>query len=485
MRTTEHGPAAEGRLQERQLIAGRYRLAVRDREDETTEVWRAFDEPGHHAVVLQILRDPQPASRERFVTEARRIAMHPPAMTRVTGIHDDADGTFMVYEDLAQQPVALDAHRASIEELEPVAASVPQSVAAPVAETLTPPVPTAQPSNDASIEHGVTGLINVLRLHDPALIEMRLLKESASEVAAAALSRIEERHLEDVRVATIVARARALLDRVVVEARALFEGFDPSGLGSVSDRGIVAAQRLATLRPHLRAPTLPRLSLPNISLPGPRASRSPRVRTPPIRTVALPAAAPRAPRFASRPSIHVRWGRVLSGGLSVGLLAIVALTIPPELATSLATKLESEVSSTLAQALQPAPSAPPPALTRATFELPPLAAYAAAWETQGAYPTARPNGTVEWVVALRNTGSVGWYRGIDGAQASLALADGSTAAVQSTPYVGPGQVGWFVVHFRASADPGAYKLFLTPHIDGRGPLPDLGIYAAVTVSAGP
>ena len=88
-------------------------------------------------------------------------------------------------------------------------------------------------------------------------------------------------------------------------------------------------------------------------------------------------------------------------------------------------------------------------------------------------------------MALRNTGSVGWYRGIDGAQASLALADGTSAAVQSTAYVGPGQVGWFVVHFHAPSEPGAHKVYLSPRIDGRGQLPDLGIYVSVTVTPNP
>ena len=126
-----------------------------------------------------------------------------------------------------------------------------------------------------------------------------------------------------------------------------------------------------------------------------------------------------------------------------------------------------------------------PGLQRATFEVPPLSAYAAAFESQGPYPTARPNGTVEWVVALRNTGSVGWYRGIDGAQASLALPDGTAAAVQNTAYVGPGQVGWFVVHFPAPSQPGVTRVPLRPRIDGRGALPDLGIYLMVTVSPNP
>jgi hypothetical protein len=122
-----------------------------------------------------------------------------------------------------------------------------------------------------------------------------------------------------------------------------------------------------------------------------------------------------------------------------------------------------------------------PKLAPAPFEVPPLTAYRAAFESQASYPTVSPNATVEWVVALRNTGSAGWYRGIAGAQASLALADGTEAAVQTTAYVAPGQVGWFIVHFRAPGGPGTHAVALLPRIDGRGDLPNLGIYALVTV----
>jgi hypothetical protein len=126
-------------------------------------------------------------------------------------------------------------------------------------------------------------------------------------------------------------------------------------------------------------------------------------------------------------------------------------------------------------------SAAPAKLAQAQFELPPLNAYRATFETQASYPTVPANATVEWVVALRNTGSAGWYRGVAGAQASLALTDGTEAAVQTTAYVAPGQVGWFIVHFRAPAGPGAHSVALFPRIDGRGELPNIGIYTLVTV----
>jgi hypothetical protein len=123
-----------------------------------------------------------------------------------------------------------------------------------------------------------------------------------------------------------------------------------------------------------------------------------------------------------------------------------------------------------------------PALVRPAFDVPPLSAYAAAFESQAPYPSASPNSSVEWTIALRNTGSAGWYRGVDGAQASLILDDGTVVAVQTTQYVGPGQVGWFTARFRAPSDPGPHTIKLRPAINGRGPLPDLGIHAVVNVS---
>jgi hypothetical protein len=123
-----------------------------------------------------------------------------------------------------------------------------------------------------------------------------------------------------------------------------------------------------------------------------------------------------------------------------------------------------------------------PALVRPAFDVPPLGAYGAQFESQSAYPTASPNSTVEWTLALRNSGSAGWYRGVDGAQAALILADGNVVAVQSTAYVGPGQVGWFTVRFKAPSEPGTHRIALRPVINGRGPLPDLGIYAVVNVT---
>src|SRR2546427_5455760 len=127
-------PGAEGH-QERQLIAGRYRLASFHRGDERTEVWRALDESAGHVVTLEFLRDRETASRERFVDEARRLAMQRPTVMRVAGVHDEADGTFIVFEDLVQALAALDAHKPAVEPPVGTAkATEPPAVATPAVE---------------------------------------------------------------------------------------------------------------------------------------------------------------------------------------------------------------------------------------------------------------------------------------------------------------------------------------------------------------
>jgi len=71
--TQTQAPAVATR-QERQLIAGRYRLASFHRGDESTEVWRALDETTTRVVSLEFLRESDPASKERFLAGARRLA---------------------------------------------------------------------------------------------------------------------------------------------------------------------------------------------------------------------------------------------------------------------------------------------------------------------------------------------------------------------------------------------------------------------------
>ena len=253
----------------------------------------------------------------------------------------------------------------------------------------------------------------------------------------------------------------------------------------------IGARRVASARPTLPASGLS-LSMPAIHAP----ELKPVVRVPSVRLhlgAALTSLARRLRpgRWAfrtvaiglivfvvSNPSLRaamveeVNWTRSVIQTIELPTIQIPAIELP-------AFQLPNIEMPSLGSSSQEV--APAPKLAPAQFELPPLNAYRATFETQAKYPTVPPNATVEWVVALRNTGSAAWYRGVAGAQAALALTDGTEVAVQTTPYVAPGQIGWFIARFRAPAAPGAHAVPLFPRIDGRGELPNLGIYALVTV----
>ena len=273
---------------------------------------------------------------------------------------------------------------------------------------------------------------------------------------------------------------RALVDELLFRVGAAAARLDLGPLSSVGRFAGASAERLARIRPNL----------PSV---GPSLSLS-TIRAPRVAVVRVPSVRPRIGAAAGALARRLRPGRWAFRTVAIGLIVFVLSD------ASLRDAMAEEVNWTrsVLQTIEiPAIQIPtidfpaflfpkqepaaPSKLAPAPFELPPLNAYRAAFETQASYPTVPPNTTVEWVVALRNTGSAGWYRGVAGAQASLALADGTEAAVQTTAYVAPGQVGWFIAHFRAPAGPGAHSVALFPRIDGRGELPNLGIYALVTV----
>lgn len=467
--------------QERQLIAGRYRLVSFHRGDNSTEVWRALDESTTQIVSLEFLRDPDPASKEPFLAGARRLAsVAQPTVMKVASIHDDADGTFIVFEHLVQIPVPLEWQKRAVEAPAPLLKMAEPPAAETPAET-----PAVVPEAVATGDHGLSLLLYAIRSRELSLIDQLLLQEAAVEFL-------------DVVVADF--KAVRLDPDLLPDARA----FVVSLLMSGPRRAGAAIGRLATMRPRVRVAT-PRLSQPKQPKQPkpPKQPKQPKFSAPKIKETPLAAAKPikmpklKAPRAERTSGRGIRWGRVLSRGLVLGVLAAVLVSLPPsitgnlgnvasDVASNVATfagNLAGQVSSAISEKI--ASTQTTPGLQRATFELPPLSSYGAAFESQAPYPTTHPNGTVEWTVALRNTGSVGWYRGIDGAQASLVLADGTTAGVQTTPFVGPGQVGWFVVHFPAPSTTGTSRVHLLPRIDGRGSLPDLGIYATVTVSPNP
>jgi len=130
-------------------------------------------------------------------------------------------------------------------------------------------------------------------------------------------------------------------------------------------------------------------------------------------------------------------------------------------------------------------------------------AHAALYARSG-IPTLCGGSTTNVTIAFLNTGSLGWYGNAalgtwgpePGQDRASALGgdgtDGSPAtswsranrpAIQSTPYVGPGQVMWFQFSVQAPSAPGAYKLGLRPLLEGQQWLEDPGLTFYVLVKA--
>lgn len=458
MNTTEWTlpPSVKG-PQVGQLIAGRYRLALFKGGDDIAEVWHAVDESTKQVVTLEILRDRgDQGLRTRFLEQAQRMSrIERPSVMKVAAIHDDASETFVVFEHLI--PLSIELPEWTPVELAPAAPEPAAAVAKP------------EPAAAA------------------AAVELQL----EWSVPSAAVPTLES--LEPITPPGVQPIVPASVEPIVL---ASVEPETTATSEPATDATVLITR--PSRSPSLRMPRAP-LAVPEVSVLVASATRfAERARVfvggLPLDTLVNTARA-RLPQRIDVALIKTAGARLVkTGGPLVDrarhsqiVMAVVTATIV--LAVFVASPLDDAIANALRPKLAPAPTAAPitptPPLARAPFEVPPLAAYGAAFEAQAPYPTASPNGTVEWTVALRNTGSAGWYRGIEGAQVALALADGTGVAVQSTQYVAPGQVGWFVVHFRARAEPGTYNVSLIPRVDGRGTLPDLGIHAVVTVTKTP
>src|SRR5204862_7761194 len=111
-----------------------------------------------------------------------------------------------------------------------------------------------------------------------------------------------------------------------------------------------------------------------------------------------PAKEPKAPRVSRGPGLRIRWGRVLTRGLSLGVLAAILVTAPAELTANVDTYANDL---TVAIREKPATIVPPSSgLQRASFELPPLSASGAPFVSQAPFPKARPGATVARAGAL-------------------------------------------------------------------------------------
>lgn len=460
-----------------ELLADRYRLAMSKGGDDMADVWHALDESTQKVVTLEILRDPSgDDARQRFLAEARRMAaIERPSVMRVSAIHDEGAHTFIVFEHLIPLPVVLTGLTAIARDMKPatkaaeddkdktvvltpVAPQAPAPVAPSTLAALAGPKRAAAATEEEA-DAATPPTIVELDVPEPPLAISRSLASAGSDVTrvmteATRLATKARLRLREVRPESLLVAARAFISRV-----------DTSQLTALAARAASRARQLAGAASSVRVPLAHAAETPKVEAAGAGAA------VPNIGSLGKGLASAALPFIA-----RARGNRLVLGGAALAVVAVALVASP----------LDDAITSALRSRPAPSPTAAPtPALVPAPFDVPPLAAYGAAFESQGAYPTTSPNGSVEWVVALRNTGSAGWYRGIEGAQAALALPDGAGVAVQSTAYVAPGQVGWFVAHFRARAEPGTYKVQLLPRIDGRGPLQDLGIFAVVTVSKNP
>jgi hypothetical protein len=131
----------------------------------------------------------------------------------------------------------------------------------------------------------------------------------------------------------------------------------------------------------------------------------------------------------------------------------------------------------------------------------------AAWYGQSGYMRLCPGDAATATLAYYNSGSFGWVAGRMGQvaylgtwanepgqdQPSILGGDGQLGspatgwprfnriAVQPALYVGPGQVAWFQFALRAPANPGTYRLYVRPLIEGATWLEDIGVFWQVTV----
>ena len=429
------------------VVAGRYRLAAHIGAGGTADVWRAYDESRDRAVTVKILRDPKDAdARRHFLAEARRLeTLDHPSIVPVLGIHEALGDTLIAFEHVEGEP------------LDQLAGTGPALAPRKIALLLIQIADAVEAFHAHGFVHLDLKPANVLMASDG---RPRLLDFGIAEPIG---------HPPEVPRGTL-----GFASPEVTAGGVASRASDVYGLAAI-------AKQLLGAHPTPRVASVLRRGL------EPDPAR--RYRRPRSFVYGIALAVLIDEEFAVLDRMMRRGRAAVASLLSRGgTRRVVAFAkARPELSFKVAAATLI-VAGLLLQQAHPGAEAGAanagtmPALVRPAFDVPPLGAYSATFESQAPYPSASPNSTVEWTLALRNTGSAGWYRGVDGAQASLILDDGTVVAVQSTQYVGPGQVGWFTARFRAPSEPGPHTVRLRPAINGRGPLPDLGIHTVVTVA---
>jgi len=193
----------------------------------------------------------------------------------------------------------------------------------------------------------------------------------------------------------------------------------------------------------------------------------------------------------------------------IAAIAVALIWAPGSLLATRAAELEP---GTIASpALPPAPGFPQLTCTDSVAAgIAPVAAVTgltgahAALYARSGFPTLCPGSATTVTIAFLNTGSLGWYGnaalgtwgpepgqdrasalGGDGSAGSPATSwsHANRPAVQTTPYVGPGQVMWFQFSVQAPMTAGAYKLALRPVLEGQQWLEDPNLSFQVLVKA--
>jgi uncharacterized protein YkwD len=174
--------------------------------------------------------------------------------------------------------------------------------------------------------------------------------------------------------------------------------------------------------------------------------------------------------------------------------APVASAAPPPPPVARATTAPAPAAR-VATAPAPVRSVPRPAQP-AQVALPPDSGYHARWTAQSPDPIFDPGELGTLVVAIKNTGSRGWYKGVADQQVNLATSNPQDAehpdlaagwlsanrlASTTTDYVGPGEVGWFKFTLRAPMKAGQYSLALRGVVEGISWLEDDGIFFTIRV----
>ena len=148
------------------------------------------------------------------------------------------------------------------------------------------------------------------------------------------------------------------------------------------------------------------------------------------------------------------------------------------------------------------PGSPPPSSVPSG-----VPGFHASWYGQSGYMTLCPGDSMTATVAMYNSGSAGWVKGVMGQvgylgtwnpipgqdQPSVLGGDGqlgspntgwpryNRVAIQPADYVGPNQVAWFQFGIKAPQTPGTYDLYIRPLIEGAQWMEDYGIFWRITV----